>query len=222
MNVLDVGTMKILVHFTSIILDHNKYNSAESNLIVLCANCHSSLHHGIWKLEDYGVDVNITEFKYAQKYSKYAWCNKTTERAFLSQIKDLNEIIRDCLYLNKLNRFEYSYESLILRELNSAMIEYAYMDGFNLGENLTILNNVFHAYVYSIVDGIEYGWQGYNANDDIIKIVKKHVNKIKSSLLEKKHFKSIKAHDKLIFLKYADLTPSEDEMTEVTATKPII
>jgi Zn ribbon nucleic-acid-binding protein len=40
-------------------IDMNKKNNENSNKLVLCFNCHLSLHHGLWDLKDVGIDDGI-------------------------------------------------------------------------------------------------------------------------------------------------------------------
>lgn len=38
-------------------MDKDKTNNDTSNLILLCINCHRSLHYNRWKLEDIGIET---------------------------------------------------------------------------------------------------------------------------------------------------------------------
>lgn len=40
-------------------IDEDNGNNADSNKLVLCHNCHVSLHRGLWKLRDIGIDSDI-------------------------------------------------------------------------------------------------------------------------------------------------------------------
>lgn len=44
-------TQMIHVHH----IDENRDNTEDSNKIVLCDNCHTSLYFGLWQLKDIGV-----------------------------------------------------------------------------------------------------------------------------------------------------------------------
>lgn len=44
----------------SLVIHHKDCNSKHEgikNLVVLCANCHTALHSGLWKLEDIGIET---------------------------------------------------------------------------------------------------------------------------------------------------------------------
>lgn len=49
-------------------LDYNPYNDKEDNVIILCSNCHLSLHHRKWKITELG-------FK-APNIQKYTWISE--------------------------------------------------------------------------------------------------------------------------------------------------
>jgi len=40
-------------------IDEDRNNNTDSNKIVLCHNCHNSLHSGLWNLRDIGIDSDI-------------------------------------------------------------------------------------------------------------------------------------------------------------------
>jgi hypothetical protein len=45
-------------------IDENKSNNDNSNLLIVCGNCHLSLHLGLWKLSDIGLTSEIAYMPY--------------------------------------------------------------------------------------------------------------------------------------------------------------
>lgn len=63
------------------------------NKVLLCANCHFSLHYGHWKLSDIGLpDVAII-----RKSHVICFPSKTTKEEYLKDISDRDDIIEEMM-----------------------------------------------------------------------------------------------------------------------------
>jgi Zn ribbon nucleic-acid-binding protein len=54
-------------------VDEDRNNDDESNKIVLCNNCHNSLHYGSWSLKEIGIESDIL-------YSRGSYYTKKLEK----------------------------------------------------------------------------------------------------------------------------------------------
>lgn len=79
-------------------LDKNRYNNTRKNLIVLCANCHTGLHQGKWRLEEIGFKTMSKQRNINTQKS-----TKREIREIYRELESINGIIKNV----SLNKREY-------------------------------------------------------------------------------------------------------------------
>jgi len=181
-------------------IDHDYYNNDMTNLIVLCANCHYSLHHGKWNLVDIGIhepELNINSIK-----RPYKWCTKKKESEYLDEIELLNQTISCKKKYTRELKNKHSFDVLKKTVLIDVFIEYAGLYDLRRREELIFLETVYNAYFYSLLNNID-GWSAYRASNDMMDIIKSSIAK---KLMVHEHY----------------ATPATSEMAEVAEIKPVI
>lgn len=164
------NTVSLHIHH----LDHNKDNNDIKNLIVLCANCHFSLHYKKWKLADIGIHNQKTKTVTTKR--SYNWCTKKKESEYLNEIESLNQkILHYKQHTNLLNE-RHKFNIIKKTVLIDIFIEYIGSQSFRYREDLVLIGMVYEAYYHSTLHSVDR-WSAYKASDDIINIIKNNVDK---------------------------------------------
>lgn len=197
LNAQDVDTMNLKVRYISITLMETTIITILI-ILILCGNCHAGLHHGKWKLNK--KQTPIAELgKTPHNLTEWRF-DRRDEVCYLNKIAELElkiiEIEHDHTKQNGRNRIDIMERSMIIE----SMIQYVSVHSYKTREDLILLQTVFNAYIHSVVNNSD-GWSAYKPDKEMEEIIKKYGNRV------------IQEHY---------MTPSTDEMKEITEMKPII
>jgi len=67
-------------------MNHDKFNNNPNNLILLCMNCHFSLHRHCWRLEDIGLKTPPRVKRNANRPTPEEMMRVATEKPLLDEI----------------------------------------------------------------------------------------------------------------------------------------
>jgi len=141
------------LHFHHI--DFNHENNVESNIIVLCSNCHFGVHHKKWN-----------QFDLTSIYETTVSCGKqinihpknNTKRMLKNNIKDMEEVnkrqeldistlkneINKLKKLVKFNKIKYSHYIILDSIKSSIVFNYIHTHGHGLYNDLATLERIFN------------------------------------------------------------------------------
>ena len=179
-------------------VDGNHDNNNTNNLIVLCANCHAGVHHGKWNLSEISTPI-IELGKIPYNLTEWRF-DRRDEVCYLNKMAELElkiiGIEHNHTKQNLRNRIDIMKCDMIIE----SMIQYVTVYSYKTREDLILLQTVFNAYIHSFVNNTD-GWSAYKPDKEMEEIIKKYGDRV------------IQEHY---------MTPSTDEMKEVTELKPII
>jgi len=165
-------------------INRDRDNNNESNLILLCANCHFGLHQKKWKLEEIGIrGQKLVKRKRGYCYKKASWKEMVQEIKMLKY--ELSQLT------NQFDKKQRQWQ--ILKYIRTMKILGIYdlikFDYYELYDRILLYEKLFEAELYNLKNK-NNGRQWIDANLEYpdkemmaiikkrIKLIHKHINNI--------------------------------------------